>query len=58
MARELAAVNEVSETEAVHLIELNLNKGPKRTAKIDEEDEAEGEAEAETEVVAEQDEAA
>ncbi|MBB3950632.1 CarD family transcriptional regulator [Aureimonas jatrophae] len=39
MARELAAVNEVSETEAVRLIELNLNKGPKRTAKVLEEDE-------------------
>ena len=33
MARELAAVNEVSDTEAVQLIELNLNKGPKRTPK-------------------------
>ena len=41
MARELAAVNEVSETEAVQLIEVNLNKGPKRTPKT-----AEGEAEA------------
>ncbi|MBB4005507.1 CarD family transcriptional regulator [Aurantimonas endophytica] len=40
MARELAAVNEVSDTEAVQLIELNLNKGPKRTPKT-----AEGEAE-------------
>ncbi|RFC62536.1 CarD family transcriptional regulator [Fulvimarina endophytica] len=40
MARELAAVNEVSETEAVRLIEENLNKGPKRGAKVDEEDEA------------------
>ncbi|TFF22054.1 CarD family transcriptional regulator [Jiella endophytica] len=33
MARELAAVNEVSETEAVRLIEVNLNKGPKRGPK-------------------------
>ncbi|WAJ27632.1 CarD family transcriptional regulator [Antarcticirhabdus aurantiaca] len=36
MARELAAVNEVSETEAVRLIEVNLNKGPKRGAKATE----------------------
>ncbi|NDV87379.1 CarD family transcriptional regulator [Aurantimonas aggregata] len=42
MARELAAVNEVSDTEAVQLIELNLNKGPKRLPKNAE---AEGEAE-------------
>ncbi|HEX2018367.1 MAG TPA: CarD family transcriptional regulator [Aurantimonas sp.] len=41
MARELAAVNEVSDTEAVQLIEVNLNKGPKRMPKG-----AEGEAEA------------
>jgi CarD family transcriptional regulator len=45
MARELAAVNEVSETEAVQLIEVNLNKGPKRSAKVDEEAEAEADAE-------------
>lgn len=44
MARELAAVNEVSETEAVRLIEVNLNKGPKRLPKGAT---AEGEAEAE-----------
>ena len=30
MAREIAAVNKLSETEAIHLIESNLNKGPKR----------------------------
>lgn len=47
MARELAAVNEVSETEAVQLIEVNLNKGPKRSAKID--DDADVDADAETE---------
>ena len=35
MARELAAVNEVSETEAVQLIEVNLNKGPKRGPKAE-----------------------
>ena len=28
MAREIAAVNKMSETEAVRLIETNLNKGP------------------------------
>ncbi|MCQ8780637.1 CarD family transcriptional regulator [Mangrovibrevibacter kandeliae] len=39
MARELAAVNAVSETEAVRLIEQNLNKGPKRGAKTAETDE-------------------
>lgn len=44
MARELAAVNEVSETEAVQLIELNLNKGPKRGPKGAAE--AEGDADA------------
>ena len=38
MARELAAVNEVSETEAVRLIEINLNKRPAR-AKVAENDE-------------------
>ncbi len=30
MAREIAAVNKLSETEAVRLIEVNLAKGPKR----------------------------
>ncbi|WP_269931441.1 CarD family transcriptional regulator [Aminobacter sp. HY435] len=38
MARELAAVNRLSETEAVRLIEANLNKGPKRGAKADNEE--------------------
>lgn len=45
MAREIAAVNKVSETEAVRLIEANLNKGPKRGAK------AEAEAEADVDAV-------
>jgi CarD family transcriptional regulator len=45
MARELAAVNQVSETEAVQLIELNLNKGPKRGAKVEDEAEVDGEGE-------------
>ena len=56
MARELAAVNEVSETEAVRLIETNLNKNPKRNAKVLDEDEAEGDDELGAE--AEQEEAA
>ncbi|WP_062227909.1 CarD family transcriptional regulator [Aureimonas frigidaquae] len=43
MARELAAVNEVSETEAIRLIEVNLNKSPKR-GKVAENDEDEIEA--------------
>lgn len=37
MAREIAAVNKLSETEAVHLIEANLNKGPRGKAKADNE---------------------
>ncbi|TCN31846.1 CarD family transcriptional regulator [Sinorhizobium americanum] len=42
MAREIAAVNKMSETEAVRLVEANLNKGPKRGKAIeeDEQDEA------------------
>lgn len=43
MAREIAAVNKLSETEAVRLVEVNLNKGPKR-GKIIEEDDAQDEA--------------
>ena len=38
MAREIAAVNKMSETEAVNLIEQNLNKGPRRGAKADNEE--------------------
>ncbi|MBB6010955.1 CarD family transcriptional regulator [Aquamicrobium sp. NLF2-7] len=38
MAREIAAVNRMSETEAVRLIEVNLNKGPKRGTKADNEE--------------------
>jgi len=38
MAREIAAVNKMSETEAVRLIEVNLAKGPKRGAKADNEE--------------------
>lgn len=35
MAREIAAVNKMSDTEAVHLIEANLAKGPKRGPKAE-----------------------
>jgi CarD family transcriptional regulator len=35
MAREIAAVNRLSETEAVRMIEINLAKGPKRGAKAE-----------------------
>lgn len=44
MAREIAAVNKMSETEAVRLIEANLNKGPKRGAKADNEEAEQEEA--------------
>ena len=43
MAREIAAVNKMSETEAVRLVETNLAKGPKRGKSLDE-DEAQEEA--------------
>ena len=38
MAREIAAVNRMSDTEAVRLVETNLNKGPKRGKAIEEEE--------------------
>jgi CarD family transcriptional regulator len=44
MAREIAAVNKMSETEAVRLIEVNLNKGPRRGAKADNEETEQEEA--------------
>jgi len=44
MAREIAAVNHVSETEAVHMIEANLAKGPKRGTKADNEEAEQEEA--------------
>ncbi|HTV67520.1 MAG TPA: CarD family transcriptional regulator [Rhizobiaceae bacterium] len=45
MAREIAAVNKMSETEAVRLIEANLAKGPKRgVAKADNEETEQEEA--------------
>ena len=43
MAREIAAVNRTSETEAVRLVETNLNKGPKRGKAIEEDEAAEEE---------------
>ncbi|MFZ1680565.1 MAG: CarD family transcriptional regulator [Rhizobiaceae bacterium] len=44
MAREIAAVNRMSETEAVRLIEANLAKGPRRGAKADNEEGEQSEA--------------
>jgi CarD family transcriptional regulator len=41
MAREIAAVNKMSETEAVRLVETNLAKSPRRAGKLTEEDEQE-----------------
>ncbi|MBW8640608.1 CarD family transcriptional regulator [Hoeflea sp. WL0058] len=46
MAREIAAVNKLSETEAVRLIETNLNKGPKRGKAAEDEAAEEDEQEA------------
>ena len=43
MAREIAAVNKLSETEAVRLIETNLNKGPKRGKSADDDSANDGE---------------
>jgi CarD family transcriptional regulator len=43
MAREIAAVNKMSETEAVRVIEANLAKGPRR-GKAANEEEAQEEA--------------
>ena len=44
MAREIAAVNKMSETEAVRLIEANLNKGPRRGPKVEVEEAEQEEA--------------
>ena len=44
MAREIAAVNKMSDTESVRLIEANLAKGPKRGAKADNEETEQEEA--------------
>ena len=48
MAREIAAVRGISETEAQHVIEDNLKKGPKRGAKGEPEADNEAEDTAET----------
>ncbi|MBL8575367.1 MAG: CarD family transcriptional regulator [Hyphomicrobiaceae bacterium] len=50
MAREVAAVSEISETEAIRQIEQNLAKGPRRAAKTTDADGFETETEAEAEV--------
>lgn len=44
MAREIAAVNRMSDTESVRLIEANLAKGPKRGKTVEDEESAEEEA--------------
>jgi CarD family transcriptional regulator len=44
MAREIAAVNKMSDTESVRLIEANLAKGPRRGAKADNEEAEQEEA--------------
>eukprot|EP01013_Petalomonas_cantuscygni_P036939 TRINITY_DN67680_c0_g1_i1.p1 TRINITY_DN67680_c0_g1~~TRINITY_DN67680_c0_g1_i1.p1 ORF type:complete len:191 (-),score=55.50 TRINITY_DN67680_c0_g1_i1:34-606(-) len=44
MAREIAAVNKMSETEAVRLIETHLAKGPKRGKAAEDEDDSREEA--------------
>ena len=45
LAREIAAVNIVSDTEAVRIIEASLAKGPKRGAKVEVEPEGDNDAE-------------
>ena len=52
MAREIAAVNRLSDTEAVRVIEANLAKGPKRGAKTDAEEVVEADADVEEQDVA------
>ncbi len=47
MARELAVVTKLSDTEAVQLIDANLAKGPRRGPKADEADEQDNEPESE-----------
>ena len=55
MARELSAVENITETESVKLIEQNLQKGPKRgAAKADDAEEIEAEAEVEADMEAEE----
>ena len=45
LAREIAAVNKLSDTEAVRVIEANLAKGPKRGAKVEAGPEGDNDAE-------------
>jgi CarD family transcriptional regulator len=54
MARELSAVENITDTEAVKMIEQNLQKGPRRGAAKGEEADAEVEADAETDLEAEE----
>src|SRR5512135_152202 len=49
LSREIAAVQRVTETEAVKEIEQNLAKGPRRGVKADADGEAEGDVDAEGE---------
>jgi CarD family transcriptional regulator len=46
MAREIAAVEKLTDSESLKLIEAQLQKGPRRTAKTDEADEDEGDTDA------------
>ncbi|MFG1397526.1 CarD family transcriptional regulator [Roseixanthobacter pseudopolyaromaticivorans] len=54
MARELSAVENITDTEAVKMIEQNLQKGPRRGAAKGEEADVEVEADAETDLEAEE----
>ncbi len=55
MARELSAVENITETESVKMIEQNLQKGPKRgAAKAEDAEEIEAEAEVEPDMEAEE----
>jgi CarD family transcriptional regulator len=47
MARELAAVNKLTDSESLKLIDAQLQKGPRRGGKADADAEADGEDEAE-----------
>ncbi len=45
MAREIAAVEKLTDAESLKLIEQQLQKGPRRTAKVEESEDEDGEAE-------------
>ncbi|UDL96379.1 CarD family transcriptional regulator [Lichenihabitans sp. PAMC28606] len=49
MAREISAVQKLTDSEALKLLDEQLQKGPRRTGKADAESEAEGDADAEAE---------